>query len=94
MPENATVRVLIAGRVQGVGFRYFAQERARSHGLVGYACNLPNGTVEVKATGPRDSLEALVGDLRRGPRSSAVRECAVEWVPDDTETFAAFAVRY
>ena len=94
MAENGTIRVLITGRVQGVGFRYFAQERARFRGLVGYACNLANGTVEVKATGPRESLEALVGDLRQGPRSSSVRECAVEWVADDTEAFSAFAVRY
>jgi acylphosphatase len=87
------VRVVVQGRVQGVGFRYFARERAASHGLGGYVRNLPGGEVEVRAAGSRHSLDALVCDLRRGPRMSSVVECIVEWTSDHPASFTEFTIR-
>ena len=91
--ENTSVRVLIHGRVQGVGFRYFARERATSYGLSGYVRNLPGGEVEVKAAGARDLLEELVCDLRRGPGTGSVVDCIVAWTGDDHGSFTDFTIR-
>ena len=61
------------GRVQGVGFRYFAQKAAVGLGLRGYARNLDDGRVEVYAAGRREQLDELAGMLHRGPRWADVR---------------------
>jgi acylphosphatase len=66
-------RWLVRGRVQGVGFRYFAQRAALELGVTGYARNLDDGRVEVYGAGPREALEALAGRLHRGPRWADVR---------------------
>ena len=76
-------RWLLRGRVQGVGYRYFAQRAAAGLGLTGYARNLDDGRVEVYASGPEARLDELAGMLRRGPRWADVRgveeqECAVQ----------------
>ena len=65
-----TTRVVavVSGHVQGVGYRWFVRDLARSAGLSGSATNLPNGTVEVVVEGPEDDVEALVAALD-GPRA-------------------------
>jgi len=65
-------RWLIRGRVQGVGFRYFAQRAAAQLGLAGYVRNLDDGRVEVYAIGPEAKLSDLAGVLHRGPRWAEV----------------------
>ena len=64
---------LVRGRVQGVGYRDFAQRAASELGLTGYTRNLDDGRVEVYAVGPQDKLSELSGLLRRGPRWADVR---------------------
>jgi acylphosphatase len=64
---------LVHGRVQGVGYRYFAQRVAAKLGLNGYVRNLDDGRVEVYAAGPLDKLSDLAAALRSGPRFSDVR---------------------
>jgi acylphosphatase len=76
-------RWFIRGRVQGVGYRYFAQREAIALGLTGYTRNLDDGRVEVYAAGPANKLDDLAGRLHRGPQWSDVRgidenEAAVE----------------
>lgn len=66
-------RWFVRGRVQGVGYRYFAQHAAESLGVSGYARNLDDGRVEVYAVGPEKKLSELAGMLHRGPRWSDVR---------------------
>jgi acylphosphatase len=66
-------RWFVRGRVQGVGYRNFAQRAAVELGLTGYARNLDDGSVEVYAVGPVDKLSELAGMLYRGPRWSDVR---------------------
>jgi len=66
-------RWFVRGRVQGVGYRYFAQRAAESLGVTGYARNLDDGRVEVYAVGPEKKLSELAGMLHHGPRWSDVR---------------------
>ena len=65
-------RYLIEGRVQGVGFRYFALRSARRLGLAGYVRNLPDGSVEAVARGSDEALTAFEAGLRQGPPGSRV----------------------
>ena len=60
-------RFLVAGRVQGVWFRAATRERALALELRGFARNLPDGGVEVVATGAGDSIDALETWLWQGP---------------------------
>ena len=65
-------RYLISGRVQGVGFRFFAEEHAQRLALRGYVKNLGDGRVEVYAIGDEPRLEELKHLLAQGPRSGRV----------------------
>jgi len=83
MAAHEARRWLVRGRVQGVGYRYFAQRAAESLGLAGYVRNLDDGRVEVYAVGPKNELSEFAGLLYRGPRWADVRgvdeqEAAVE----------------
>lgn len=66
------LHVLVRGRVQGVGFRWFVRETARDLGLAGWVRNRPDGTVEVAAEGSAVTLERLRDELRKGPPGAAV----------------------
>ena len=65
---------LISGRVQGVGYRRFAERAGQSLGLKGAVRNLADGRVEALAEGSRESLESFETALSRGPLLSSVRE--------------------
>jgi len=67
----------IGGRVQGVGFRWWARAAALELGLSGSATNLPDGWVEVIAEGPRPALESLLTILRSGTGPGHT-QCVVE----------------
>jgi acylphosphatase len=65
-------RYLVHGRVQGVGYRYFAMRTALSLKLTGFARNLSSGAVEVVAEGPGDGLAELEARLNSGPAFAEV----------------------
>src|SRR5438445_4917977 len=75
------LRATVSGQVQGVGFRMWAQRRARALGLTGYVRNLHDGSVEAVGEGPRMLLEQFLVLLRRGPESADVRSVQVSWEP-------------
>jgi acylphosphatase len=84
-------RYIIKGRVQGVGYRYFARNAAEKLGVTGYARNLDDGTVEVIAVGPESAIEDFLGALQRGPRLSEVR--GVDHQPAPVEHHGSFEIR-
>lgn len=69
---NETVRMVISGRVQGVGFRYFTRRAARQLGLVGWVRNLASGEVEARVSGEPSTLETFRQRLCQGPPGSRV----------------------
>ncbi len=71
-------RAVVRGRVQGVGFRFFAERLARELGLVGWVRNLRDGSVETVAEGEDGAVERYITRLREGPASSRVDAVAVE----------------
>lgn len=85
-----TRRFLVSGRVQGVGYRWFARGEAERLGITGYAANLPDGRVEVVAVGDAVALDELEKSLARGP--SAARVTGVIAEPAHvTESFTTFS---
>lgn len=74
-------RYVVNGRVQGVGYRYFALRTASDLGVSGFARNLPDGSVEVVAEASDAALAAFEAALRRGPSFSEVAEVARTAVP-------------
>ena len=87
-------RILVSGKVQGVGYRHCASARAEVHGIVGNVRNLPDGNVEVVAAGCPAALADYASDLgHRGSSGGRVRACQVATIPL-TEQFSEFSVRY
>jgi acylphosphatase len=65
-------RYLIAGRVQGVGFRYFAQRVAEQHGISGWVRNTPDGRVEIEAEGDDHAMHQFEHQVSTGPAGAHV----------------------
>jgi acylphosphatase len=66
------LHLLVRGRVQGVGFRWYVRELARKLGLSGWVRNCPDGAVEIAAEGSEESLQRLQRELRIGPPGAVV----------------------
>jgi acylphosphatase len=65
-------RYLVAGRVQGVGYRFFVLRVAARHSIYGIVRNLPDGSVEILAEGERADIEEFRKELAAGPLLSEV----------------------
>ena len=82
MPSSRKrVHVLVAGRVQGVAFRYYTRREALSLGLSGWVRNLADGRVEAVVEGPASDVEVMVEWIRRGPPGARVDGLEVQDEP-------------
>ena len=73
------MQVRLKGMVQGVGFRYYVEQKAFPLGLTGYVRNLNDGRVEVIAEGSELVLKRFLELVKQGPSFSHVAEAEVEW---------------
>lgn len=87
------VRVVVTGRVQGVGFRAFTVRRAAALGLDGFVRNRADGAVETEAAGSEPAIEAFLDALRQGPPASRVDDLAITDLPPETIAVDGFTVR-
>ena len=71
-------RAVISGRVQGVGFRFFAERAARDAGVSGWVRNRPDGTVETVVEGEAGAVARYLERLRAGPGGSRVTSLVEE----------------
>jgi len=85
--------VIIRGRVQGVGYRWFARERAMVLNLNGYVKNLANGDVEVFAQGEENNLNEYLILLKKGPSFSNVTDLKVDFGEPD-KRYKEFGVEF
>ena len=79
MADKVRVRVLIAGRVQGVFFRASAQREARRLGVCGWVKNRNDGAVEILAEGEEQSVRELYGWAQKGPSAARVERVDTRW---------------
>jgi acylphosphatase len=84
--------VRVAGRVQGVGFRYLAAQRARSLGVAGWVRNEPDGTVSAAFEGPLELVQSMLDWCRRGPSGSRVDTVRLAW--EQPTGASAFEIRW
>jgi acylphosphatase len=71
---KSRVHIIIGGRVQGVGFRFSCQNKARELALAGWVKNRSDGKVETVAEGSKEAIEQYIQWCRHGPRSAGVTE--------------------
>jgi acylphosphatase len=78
-----SVRLVISGRVQGVGYRMWAERTAALLGIRGWVRNRSDGSVELLATGDDNTIPALTEACRKGPRAAVVTDVAISDAEDD-----------
>jgi acylphosphatase len=82
----------VSGRVQGVGFRFFAEETALREGISGWVRNGSDGVVEIQAEGEQEAVVRFERAIRTGPRGARVDDVEVgEEAPSGRVT--GFAIR-
>jgi acylphosphatase len=74
-------RYVVSGRVQGVGFRFYARDAAARDGISGWVRNLPDGAVEIEAHGDYEALIRFERAIRRGPAGARVEDVRVDPAP-------------
>ena len=85
-------RLVIGGRVQGVGFRWFAHDTAAREGVAGWVRNLPDGRVEAYVEGDEEAVTRVERALRQGPRSARVDSVDVH-AEDAAGAYRDFSIR-
>ena len=93
LPRGVCKRLLISGRVQGIGFRASTQHKARSLGVNGWVRNLPDGRVEVLAWGDPKPVQQFTEWCRRGPAYAHVTDVEVDESTPEPGV-RGFSVRY
>lgn len=81
-PMQKAIQVIIHGRVQGVGFRYFTCRKAEEMDLVGHVKNLEDGTVFIEACGNTNQIEHFIKWCKIGSPSSEVSQVDIEEIPN------------
>lgn len=84
-----TKQLSITGRVQGVGFRFYMQRKARELGVTGWVRNCRDGNVEAIIQGTSEAVETMIAWARRGPPSAVVANVRVTDASGDFATFEA-----
>lgn len=77
----AARRFVVAGRVQGVGFRYFTRDAARREGLAGTVRNLDDGDVEIVAEGDIEAIDRFERAVRQGSVGARIDDVVVDEAP-------------
>ncbi|OYT16798.1 MAG: acylphosphatase [Bacteroidetes bacterium 4572_77] len=85
------IQIIVIGKVQGVGFRYYTQKRAQQYEVRGYVQNKADGSVYIEAEGKESDIKALADWCQRGPAWSRVKEVKVSEIPE--MGFSDFEVR-
>jgi acylphosphatase len=80
-------RLIISGRVQGVGFRYALADEARERKLRGWVRNRRDGSVEAVVAGPEADVAAVIAWARRGPPAARVSQVTIEPATTDIGEF-------
>jgi acylphosphatase len=84
-PDRIRIHVVVKGRVQGVGFRWFTRSAAKRCGVVGWVRNLPDRSVEAVGEAERDAITAWTNELRNGPPLAHVTELIAHEEPCEPE---------
>ncbi|MBI2026581.1 MAG: acylphosphatase [Deltaproteobacteria bacterium] len=87
------VHIVVYGKVQGVFFRAYTETKAQELGICGRVKNLENGSVDIIAQGPEESLKRLVEWCHEGPSGAQVEKVTVDWLKVNGK-FLSFHIEY
>jgi len=87
-----SVAIRVTGRVQHVGFRHFAIQKADIHGIRGFVRNEADGSVYIEAQGEKEALDAYVLLIGKGPSWSRVDQVQISKLP--LGDYTNFSVHY
>jgi acylphosphatase len=73
--------VFFEGRVQGVGFRWTVKNLARGYDVTGWVKNLPDGRVEMQASGEADEVDAFIEAIEESELKSHIKKVDVTVIP-------------
>lgn len=90
--KTIRAHILVSGKVQGVGYRFWTVHRANQLSLNGWVRNLPDGRVEALFEGEQAVVEQMIRDCQQGPKSAVVKEINVEL--NESKGIRGFEVRY
>lgn len=90
--SKKTVFILVSGRVQGVGFRYFALHKANETGITGWVKNTGAGHVEIEASGDQQNLDTFIDWIKIGPARAIIKTVSVSEIDND-RVFTNFSIR-
>lgn len=85
--------VLVSGKVQGVGFRYFVQMTAMQYEITGWVKNRSNGMVEMVPIGEQNVLDSFLEEIKRGNRFAKVQKMDIT-KEEPSELFTSFHITY
>jgi len=85
--------VFYSGRVQGIVFRYTAQNIAENLGVYGWVKNLEDGRVEIVAEGEEKNLKEFLDKILKGPLGRYIKDMELSWETPTSE-FNDFDVRF
>ena len=90
--EKACVQIVISGKVQGVGYRYTAQQIADEYQLTGWVQNKINGDVEIIAEGSQHQLDQFISWTKQGPKFADVKQVVINKLTTNNK-FTQFSIR-
>lgn len=92
MTVSTATRMVVSGRVQGVGFRYALRDEAAALGLTGWVRNRNDGTVEACVQGPAGAMQRLLAWAHRGPPAARVGSVVVSDMQAPSPPLASFDI--
>jgi acylphosphatase len=87
------LQIVVSGKVQGVGYRYFAQMKAVQFGITGWVKNRSDGAVEMVTTGTKENLDLFIEEIRRGNPFSTVDQIEIKEISIG-EKYQSFTIKY
>ena len=91
--EKVSAEIIVDGRVQGVGYRFFTERAAARFDIKGWSRNLPDGRVMLEIEGEKDKAEKFIRELEKGPSMSRVENVNVKWKPFQG-SFTGFHIKF
>lgn len=87
------LHIIVSGKVQGVGFRYYTQMRAAQYGVTGWVRNMDDGSVEIIAVGQPEDLQLFIESVREGNPFSKVNNMEIH-TREKIDPYPSFKIKY
>ncbi|MCF8230437.1 MAG: acylphosphatase [Bacteroidales bacterium] len=88
---KSSLIIKVEGRVQGVGFRYYTNQKALELGISGFVKNLGDGSVYIEAEGEKEQMDLFVSWVKEGPEWARVED--VKTQENQNQDYKSFMVR-